>query len=675
MKFPATAIALAGLASTSYACESCEHPEHDVVLTRKVRRMQPDAQNATSLPRAPLSWGMLNVLHTTDTHGWLEGHIKEKSFGADWGDMVSFVADMRRKAAAYDVDLLVVDTGDLHDGAGLSDATSPNGVLSNPIFENIDYDVLTIGNHELYISDISYEHFYNFSRQYGERYVTSNVQIYNPNSAAFEYIGRTHRYFTTPKGLRIMAFGVLYDFTGNSNASKVIPAAEMVNQTWFQNALHTSEPIDMFLLIGHNPVSLSDTSNTLDTVFGAIRAVHPDLPVQIFGGHSHIRNFAVYDEAATALESGRYCETLGWLSMSGIKSSNYTGCANPVGVPNPVMPARKINATSAVNVLLAANTSSSSLLYSRRYLDWNRNTFEFHAAGSQVRAFDTPKGLSVTSNITTTRHELNLTALYGCAPQTWCISCAPFLSNTSIYTLLTSALSATIINQTRANNSRIIVLNTGSVRFDLIQGPFTFDDSFIVSPFTDAFQYIADVPYELASQVLPALNAGAFEKRSLKARDFGFYNPSIPEKDDCVDPAVYTTVHGGLQKRTQGRVVRRQNFNPTPGYTTTDDFGTDGDDTIHSTIPYYSTPNDFQANGSFPVDGSLPETVDLIFLDFIAEDVVDALAAAGGNYTEADVSYYLPETFTTNSYLPIYAMQAEGWQKDVPNCPIGAGVV
>ena len=24
---------------------------------------------------------------------------------------------------------------DLHDGAGLSDATSPNGVLSNPIFE------------------------------------------------------------------------------------------------------------------------------------------------------------------------------------------------------------------------------------------------------------------------------------------------------------------------------------------------------------------------------------------------------------------------------------------------------------------------------------------------------------------------------------------------------------
>jgi len=36
-------------------------------------------------------------------------------------------------------------SGDLHDWNGLSDAALPNGVLSNPIFDNIDYDVLTIG--------------------------------------------------------------------------------------------------------------------------------------------------------------------------------------------------------------------------------------------------------------------------------------------------------------------------------------------------------------------------------------------------------------------------------------------------------------------------------------------------------------------------------------------------
>jgi hypothetical protein len=195
-----------------------------------------------------------------------------------------------------------------------------------------------------------------------------------------------------------------------------------------------------------------------------------------------------------------------------------------------------------------------------------------------------------------------------------------------------------------------------------------------VSPFTDAFQYLADVPYDLASKVLPALNAGAFEKRSaapsLNSRDFGFYNPSLP--DACVDPPVDT--HGSLQKRTQGRIIRRQNVVTTPGYTTSDDFGTDGDDTVHSKIPRYSTPNDFQANGSFPTNGSLPATVDLIFLDFIASDVIDALTAAGGDYSESQVQYYLPKTFTTNSYLPVYAKQAPDWQANVPNCPVGLGV-
>lgn len=32
-------------------------------------------------------------------------------------------------------------------------------------------------------------------------------------------------------------------------------------------------------------------------------------PIQAFGGHTHIRDFTVYDSMSTGLESGRYCET------------------------------------------------------------------------------------------------------------------------------------------------------------------------------------------------------------------------------------------------------------------------------------------------------------------------------------------------------------------------------
>lgn len=47
----------------------------------------------------------------TDTHGWLEGHLTETNYGADWGDFVSFTVRMRAKARELGVDLLLVDTG------------------------------------------------------------------------------------------------------------------------------------------------------------------------------------------------------------------------------------------------------------------------------------------------------------------------------------------------------------------------------------------------------------------------------------------------------------------------------------------------------------------------------------------------------------------------------------
>lgn len=106
---------LAVTIASAWACEgdhSCYGPlQDDVVLTRNVRRMQPDAQNATTMPKGPLEWGQINFLHTTDTHGWLEGHIKEQNYGADWGDFVSFTKHMKQKARKLGVDLLLIDTG------------------------------------------------------------------------------------------------------------------------------------------------------------------------------------------------------------------------------------------------------------------------------------------------------------------------------------------------------------------------------------------------------------------------------------------------------------------------------------------------------------------------------------------------------------------------------------
>ncbi|THW53964.1 calcineurin-like phosphoesterase, partial [Aureobasidium pullulans] len=610
----------------------------------------------------------------------------------NWGDYISFAHHLRQRADEDGSDLLVVDTGDRVEGNGLYDASNPKGHYTFDVFKHQKIDIITPGNHELYKQNSSNNEFYHTVPNYKDAYIASNLDIYNPKTGKLQPLAQRYRKFTTKnQGIRIMAFGVLFDFTGNSNASVITKAADMVKESWFLNAVNHKN-VDAFLVIGHNPVSRKSSSNTLQTVYEAIRAIKPETPIQMFGGHTHIRDFAVYDDKSVGMESGRYCETLGFLSMSGIESSHYRGKVNPKGVPNPTMKAKKVSTASA-SASIASSTGSSNMTFFRRYLDWNRMTFEYHAEGSQTKAFDTTKGLAVSENITATRKELNLTSIYGCAPQTWCLSCAPFMSEGSIYSLLARALSATIITEERASKPRLIITNSGHIRFDLAEGAFDYDSSFskqpyiptivnlpanyvtVVSPFTDAFNYLPDVPYHLASQVLAALESGDYpSKRDLSTESFGFtqMNPSL---DSCIDPPV--TRDNLITKRSYpgGRIIRRQTTT-TPGYVTTDDFGSDGDDTVHSKIPYYSVPNFFQANGSLPANGTLAAdaTVDLIFLDYVAGSVVKALNGLGGDYTDEEVTYYLPKNFTTNSYLPAYAKMAPEWQANVPNCPVGLGI-
>ncbi|KAI1165268.1 Metallo-dependent phosphatase-like protein [Nemania serpens] len=634
------------LAPTALACAGCYAPANHVEHVRHVKRMQPDAQNATYGPTRLLEWGQLNFLHTTDTHGWLEGHLKEKNYGADWGDFVTFSTHFKHQAGNMGVDLLIVDTGDLHDGAGLSDATTPDGAISIKIFDDVDYDLLTIGNHELYLADVAYQTLNDISSYWGDKYLTSNVQIANQATGAWEYIGKTHRYFTTEHGLRVMAFGVLFDFTGNTNVTKVIPAATMVTQKWFMEAVNSCDPVDVFVLIGHNPVRHS----SFQLVFNAIRAVHPDTPVHILGGHTHIRDFAVYDDNSVAIESGRYCETLGWVSMSGFTKDNsgFDGIfPNPAGVPNPT---RK-----------ATETSTSPFTFSRRYLDWNRKTFAYHAETWYDHNFDYGSGLSTTADVTKYRQQLKLSQLYGCVPQDYCMTCAPFDSAKNIFPLLAEALAEVVVSEERKTVARYIISNTGGIRFDMYKGPFTYDDSFIVSPFRDVFLYIPNVPYAKASTLLNSLNnAGASGKRSLG------YMPV--ERDICTDPLVEPLSEvkrdEALSNSLRG-VSRRQVVDLVPGYTTKDDWGTDGDDTAHSTIPYYDIPDFFQGAAGFDENGEA-DVVDVVFVDFIESDV---LAILGSAYSAADVTFYISDNFTTQDYLPLFAKQSEAFQADYPNCP------
>jgi len=65
---------------------------------------------------------------------------------------------------------------------------------------------------------------------------------------------------------------------------------------------------------------------------------------------------------------------------------------------------------------------------------------------------------------------------------------------------------ALTVNNSRANNPKIIIVNSGALRFDIFAGRFTKNDQLTTSPFDDAFLYIPGVPLNVAKGVLPKLN-------------------------------------------------------------------------------------------------------------------------------------------------------------------------
>ncbi|KAH7909661.1 Metallo-dependent phosphatase-like protein [Hygrophoropsis aurantiaca] len=584
-------------------------------------------------PYRPLVWSDFNVIHTTDTHGWLLGHQKssfpEPDYSGDLGDFSSFVAHMKQIAIEKDVDLLLVDSGDLHDGTGLSDGFPPGGVdahESNKFLERLPYDVMSIGNHELYIYADTYDMYTNFVPHLNGRYLSSNanITVFGADGEAVSVpIGNRYTKFTTRKGRKITSLGVLYDFTGNDVNTTVQMVADMVKEQWFTEAI--AEEPDVFVLVGyHMPVSYDNWP----TVFDAVRAVHPLTPILIFGGHTHIRDCRQYDGRSMALESGRYMETIGHADLD------------------------------------AAKGNSNNISFTRRYMDQNRVTYEYHTQESNS-TFDTPEGRSITYGLQELAVDFDLSYLFGTAPQDYTITQNPYPSNGSLLSLFIedAVPTALAINNTRASIPNIVITNSGSQRYNVFAGPFTKNDQLTASPFTDSFLYISNITFGVANQVLGALNTAGADERKRKRGEFerelymrgeefgrGEVESVFRRWLEDMDRRAQA---GEMGKERREAVLAAQNL--TLGYVTQDSCPGAGDDTLHTALPYYDVP-DFI--GSVPPNVTDSTPIDLVFVDFIETQLLGIVNGlqTDMNYTSSDVQLY--SNVLGNEALGIYAQVA-----------------
>lgn len=575
---------------------------------------QPNAPNPDTAPLRDLRPGQVNFLHTTDTHGWHAGHLLEPSYAADWGDYIDFSGRLREKLEADGNDLLLVDTGDRIEGNGLYDASSPRGKYTFDIFKEQNIDLICAGNHELYKATSANDEYNITVPAYKDSYLASNLDILDPVTGEFVPLAPKFKKFTTQKqGIQIMSFGFIYNFQRNDNNTRVRPVEEVIKESWFQDAIRDKD-VDLFVVIGHSAVR----SDEFDAIYKAIRSVKWDTPIQFFGGHFHIRDYRRYDSKAYGLASGRFMETVGFASVSDIRKKS------------------KNSGTEATPTFF------------RRYIDNNLYSF-YHHSSTNESIFHSAHGKAVSALISKSRSALELDHTYGCAPNDLWMARAPFPSNNSIYTWLNESVLPTLSQSTQhdttaPSNPRLILLNTGAIRFDIFAGAFTRDSTYIVSPFTSKMQYLPSIPYGKAKQLLAILNnAGQI---FAQATD-GEMNPADlapPEQRDravraaaAPKPEVDDTQ---LQSpRTEQQILSSKG--PTdlqPGYTTRDDAGDDGDDTIHSPIDFFRVPNVVQSTVNPSSSGPIPDDmkVDVVFNEFIQPYLLLALRFLGEVKSDAD---------------------------------------
>lgn len=515
-----------------------------------------------SFPHRNLTWNDINFVHTTDTHGWYSGHINQPLYHANWGDFISFTTHLRRITHSRNQDLLLIDSGDRHDGNGLSDITSPNGLKSTPIFIKQDYDLLTIGNHELYLWENSKQEYETVVNHFQDKYVCSNVDIRLDNGL-FVPLGLKYKYFTTPiRGIRVLAFGFLFDFKRFNSGTRVTPMAETIHEPWFQEAL--KHEVDLIIIVGHTPIS--HNWGEFYQVHQYLRQFFPDTVIQYFGGHSHIRDFTVFDSLSTGLQSGRYCETVGWTSVNLDKADLN-------------LPVRQ--------------------RFSRSYIDFNTDSFKYHT--NLDKEFDTAKGKLVSKLIRETRKELKLDTLIGYVKTNYYVDYVPIDHPKSIFNLLALKILKTLPKS--KHEERITIINTGSIRYDLYKGPYTIDSKFIVSPFENIWVNIT-VPKSVATKVAAKLNDADYISAS-RLKPPHQYDLQVQDLSTSPHQA-----HFEMQEKLP------------KGYVTHDDFGADGDDTLHRAVVNFPVPNVIQ---SVEINDEVDSPVNLVFYSFITPNIIWAL--------------------------------------------------
>ena len=454
---------------------------------------------ATSVVVHPdLPLGDINLIVVTDEHSWCGGQKKlyGEAVAANGGDVLSFVQRLKQyvEEADEERDVWFVMNGDFIDGTGLSMNRNVDALI--PILQRMKYDAINVGNHELYsdhfIAQISSPG--GFIEWYGDRYISSNVQFstnmtssttQHQQKKAAQPIGNYY-YMLKGKHYNVLTFGFLYNMQNYALSVKVVEVETIVQESWFVDVLKKSDEYDAILVLAHMDVR----DPLCQIILDAIRTITGDsnVPVQFITGHTHIRDYNVFETLSTSFEAGHFLDTLGFVSFP----TRQTVLA--------FQTQQTVNDTTTNGTTTNSANSSVTSLFKYKYINTTIDVFA-STLGLTMDSFPTNDGMEQSHFIKRIQEDLGLNEVIGCIDDTYYLN-RSLAAHDSLWGHFRD-----YVVPSRFIGKEVLFLGSGGWRFDLFKGSVSIDDVYGISPFNNTFWAWNDIPAQVISLLNNTLNA------------------------------------------------------------------------------------------------------------------------------------------------------------------------
>ena len=433
----------------------------------------------------------INIVHVTDVHSWLSGHLHEPANEADYPDVLALFQHLEARAHAQGRDIFLFNSGDIVDGTGLAGATAVDGAALTPIIRQMPFAALTCGNHELYINS-TVENLVQsgFIDSWRGLYVQGNIR----NATTDALLGAPFAHIKGALGTELVVLGFLYNMADACGTVRVEDVAAAIQRPWFAQAMQaaSSPSVQAIVVLAH----MHFEDPLVAVIRKAIRKANVGKPLILLTGHSHIRAYAVLDPWAVTMESGKYLDTVG---------------------------------------LLGCSSSAAGLACDHEFVTPHRPTF-YNLTATSAATFQTPASRAMRTDVRKLRRELGLDQVIGCSAREYRVW-APVDAPDSLWRLFVQQIAPAEL-PLPAQKHLVFVGSTGSFRWNLYQGPVSLDDTYVVNPFKDPFVAARTVPGPVLAAALAAVLHKKVDMSSegLRTADMAWLNGELPAYLSSVAP-------------------------------------------------------------------------------------------------------------------------------------------